>query len=516
MAPNGDFELERLELKRLLASGIFHRAPNLALVLNYVCSKYFEGGAEQIKEYNIAVEALGRPAEFDQKADSIVRVEAHRLRKRLREYYESEGAGHNVHIEIPPGQYAPRFIIRHSPENSRPAPELEPLPEAPEPPEPPEGSMALPEPHAPRSGRRVLWIGGVIVLVAAAAVPLKLWRHEAPRPAATILTPAPAPAPAPSGDAIRIMCGLEHGSYTDHYGNIWQHDQYSQGGTIFDSGNHTIRETRDPRLYNLRREGAFRYDIPLQRGVYELRLHFAETVYGDNNAAGGGETSRVFNIYINGQEVLHEFDVVADGGASTADVKVFKDISPAPDGKLHLLFETHSNPPILNGIEIFPGLPGRMRPLRMLAQDRTYIDKDGRSWEPDHYAVGGQLVTRGDPVSGASDPDLYRGERFGNFSYVIPVAQGSYGITLYFAETWFGPNQAGSGGAGSRVFDILCNGVAVRRNFDIFKEAGGPGRAITWTFHNVQPSHQGKLVVSLVPVKNYASINAIEVVDESR
>src|SRR6266496_5916900 len=113
-----DFGPERLELEAVLASGIFHRAPNLAQVLTYVCSKHFEGAAEQIKEYNIAVDALGRPADFDQKRDSIVRVEAHRLRKRLREYYEAEGAGHALHIDIPSGQYAPRFLPRVAPETS--------------------------------------------------------------------------------------------------------------------------------------------------------------------------------------------------------------------------------------------------------------------------------------------------------------------------------------------------------------------------------------------------------------
>ena len=75
------FEKEKLEVETLLASGVFSRAPNLAHLLKYVCAKYFEGAADEIKEYNIAVEALGRRPEFDQKRDSIVRVEAHRLRK---------------------------------------------------------------------------------------------------------------------------------------------------------------------------------------------------------------------------------------------------------------------------------------------------------------------------------------------------------------------------------------------------------------------------------------------------
>src|SRR5450755_3542340 len=111
-----DFAQEKHELDAILASGILNRAPNLAHVLTYVCEKYFEGSAEQIKEYNIAVEALGRPPQFDQKRDSIVRVEAHRLRKRLREYYEADGAGHPVRIDIPPGQYAPKFLRQEWPD----------------------------------------------------------------------------------------------------------------------------------------------------------------------------------------------------------------------------------------------------------------------------------------------------------------------------------------------------------------------------------------------------------------
>src|ERR1700722_18241363 len=113
-----DFAQEKDELQTVLASGIFNRAPNLAHVLSYVCERYFEGEAGQIKEYNIAVEALGRPAAFDQKRDSIVRVEAHRLRKRLREYYEADGAGHSIRIDIPSGQYAPQFVRQCPPRDT--------------------------------------------------------------------------------------------------------------------------------------------------------------------------------------------------------------------------------------------------------------------------------------------------------------------------------------------------------------------------------------------------------------
>src|SRR5882762_5601859 len=104
------FDHEKAELDSVLSSGILERAPNLAHLLAYVCSKYFDGASEELKEYNIAVEALGRSADFDQKKDSIVRVEAHRLRKRLSEYYERDGASHRMRIVLPSGQYVPQFV----------------------------------------------------------------------------------------------------------------------------------------------------------------------------------------------------------------------------------------------------------------------------------------------------------------------------------------------------------------------------------------------------------------------
>src|SRR5713101_5904239 len=90
---------EKSELDAVLSSGILDRAPTLAQFLTYICSKHFAGTTEKIKEYNIAVQALGRPPDFDQKKDSIVRVEAHKLRRRLHEYYQAEGADHEIRIE---------------------------------------------------------------------------------------------------------------------------------------------------------------------------------------------------------------------------------------------------------------------------------------------------------------------------------------------------------------------------------------------------------------------------------
>ncbi len=509
MPAAADFERERLEIDAILTSGILSRAPNLAHLLSYICAKYFDGEAEQIKEYSIAVEALGRSPEFDQKKDSIVRVEAHRLRKRLREYYEGQGAGHAIQVVIPPGQYAPKFIARQTLERaSEPAAAQQVLPVASPPP-------ALEFQMVRRWRTRLPWkilTAGLLVLAVSAVL---MWSAGQRRIAAAPTPELPVTAAAPSGE-IRILAGLESGNYMDGFGRLWQSDRYFNGGAVFHTNGHAISGARDPRLYQNRREGAFTYDIPLKPGVYELRLHFAETLYGEANIAGGGEGSRLFDVLVNGKPVLREFDVIGEGGPSAADIKVFKDISPASDGMLHLAFDPRNNSPFLNAIEIAPGIPGRMRPLRITARDRGFADKDGNYWEPDRYVKGGQLVLRADPVSGARDPDLYRGERFGNLVYTIPVASGTYSLTMHFAETWFGPGKPGGGGAGSRLFDILCNGVALLKNVDIYAEAGGSDRALTRIFHHLEPNPQGKLVISLLPIRNYACINALEIEDESK
>ncbi len=98
-------DLQRTEIELVLQSGLFAKAPRLEKFFRYICERHLEGEADQIKEYSIATEALGRMADFDPKNDSIVRVEAHRLRKRLEGYYGGEGADHLVHI-----QYSERAV----------------------------------------------------------------------------------------------------------------------------------------------------------------------------------------------------------------------------------------------------------------------------------------------------------------------------------------------------------------------------------------------------------------------
>jgi hypothetical protein len=110
---------------------------------------------------------------------------------------------------------------------------------------------------------------------------------------------------------------------------------------------------------------------------------------------------------------------------------------------------------------------------------------------------------------------LYVFHRFGHFTYTIPVApDGRYTLRLLFAEHNFGPGRPGGSSAGRRVFHVFCNGEALLRNFDLLAEAP-PLTRVERVFRNLAPSAQSKLVLQFVPVRNYALVNAIEVLDES-
>ncbi len=107
---------EQAELEALLASRTFVRAPLLSRMLAYICEQSLQGNSDALKEYSIGTLALGRGDDFDPDKDSVVRVMATRLRKRLAEYYAREGAGHHVKIFLSEVGYTPVFVAEPSAE----------------------------------------------------------------------------------------------------------------------------------------------------------------------------------------------------------------------------------------------------------------------------------------------------------------------------------------------------------------------------------------------------------------
>ena len=82
--------------------------------LEYIVSEALAGRGERLKGYNIAIEVFERPNDFDPNVDPVVRIEAGKLRDKLREYYEADGQQDSVRIEIPKGSYTPRIELRPS------------------------------------------------------------------------------------------------------------------------------------------------------------------------------------------------------------------------------------------------------------------------------------------------------------------------------------------------------------------------------------------------------------------
>ncbi|MGD0293498.1 MAG: malectin domain-containing carbohydrate-binding protein [Terracidiphilus sp.] len=489
---------QRSELDAVLHSECFTRAPRLAHLLSYLCEKLFAGQASQIKEYSVGVEVFHRGSSFDQDSDSIVRVEANRLRKRLAEYYAGEGASHRLHISIPLGQYVPQFNSADSRQAKQ---------------------------RFIRAGRWTWWLVAALALLSlglgSALLILRKMNQAPPRTEAnqSFALPEESQFGPPLGEEIRILAGAGR-SFVDHAGKLWIADAWFDGGIAVKSSVQQIWRTQDPDFYRTSRQGQFRYAIPLKKGIYELRLHFAETVYGPESTGTGGEGSRLMTVRANGRTLLTRFDVVADAGASrTADVKVFTDLTPAPDGILHLEFSGEDGKQaILSAIEILPGFRGRIRPVRLLARQTPYYSNDSHWWSPDNYFQGGQLAAYTAPVRGTDDPELYETERWGNFSYAIPVSPGIYSVSLHFAVRHGDWDQPSSPSGESRapvahIFDVYCNGNALFKNFNPVREARQTD-VVIHKFTDLRPNAQGKLLLSFVPVEGYATVTGIEVLPQ--
>jgi hypothetical protein len=501
------WEAERAELQAVLQSHLFARSPTLTHLLSYLCEKTFAGESAQIKEYSVGLDVFDRQDSFDQDTDSIVRVQANRLRKRLAEYYAAEGASHPVRITIPVGQYIPMFKTISGAE--------------------PDSNLAtLPQVRAPdgatwRPSQQLIWVaGGVVVLVMLIfAAFLARERSKAKpiiRSSYSSQAAAEPPVGLPVGEEFRILAGASR-KYVDHAGKLWSPDSYFSGGTAVPSAVQHIWRTQDPIIYRSSRQGDFIYNIPLKPGTYELRLHFAETFYGPESAGGGGEGSRIMAVLANGRPLLHDFDVLADsGGERTAEVKVFSDVSPAADGQLHLSFSSvKGGSGMLSAIEILPGVHGRIRPVRIVARDVPYYSNDSHWWSPDAFFKGGQLSASQEAATDTDDPEFYETERWGHFSYAIPVSTGRYSVTLHFIEHHASGLRANASGAASadRVFNVFCNGKTILANLSISGQAG-ENRPFVRKVKGLEPNAQAKLLLEFVPVTGYATVTAIEVVPE--
>lgn len=521
-------EAERQELEAVAQA--FGHSSRLASLLRYIGEKHFRGEDDQLSEYTIATEVFGRSrTKFDPSQDAIARVEAHRLRKKLKDFYENAGRDHPIHVSIAQGTYLPVFS-RHDVPPSMASDVLR----APATSQNGNGHSVVlgtaagqskDENHdriaadgiPPSPGRRDL-----IYVLLALALPCILlaglyWKSRSQGAVAHLQNPPravysqhPAPSAATAPMPLRLLAGYSGEPQKDNVGADWEPDNYVQGGGPWTRPEGPIARTSDPLIFQHWRIGDCEYNIPLRPGVYELHLYFVASDSSSDNLS-------TFGLLINGTQVLEGFDINSDAlGENVADERVFRDVSPASDGMLHLQFKSERGAPQISAIELLPGLPHMQIPIRIVTQRTSFTDHNGHFWHPDDYFMNGRLSDQSYEIAGSPDPGLFDMERYGHFTYALPVdPRDRYTLILHFVEFYFGPGRPGGGGVGSRIFRVMCNGETLLDNFDIFKEAGSL-RVLTKTFYHLKPSAQGKLNLTFEPIVNNATVSGIEVLDESR
>jgi hypothetical protein len=152
---------------------------------------------------------------------------------------------------------------------------------------------------------------------------------------------------------------------------------------------------------------------------------------------------------------------------------------------------------------------------RINVQGLEYATTTGQLFREDAFFTGGNRKVVTTPVAGTNDPELYQDERWGDFSYAIPVANGRYNVRFHFVELYYGTSEPG--GPGKRVFgmDILDTPVSPDINdLDIYAEVG-PNHALIKTVEGVSITDGILDLQSVYGVADDPELAAIEIVPEA-
>jgi hypothetical protein len=298
---------------------------------------------------------------------------------------------------------------------------------------------------------------------------------------------------------IRVNAGA--GAYTDSSGNAWSADTGFIGGNT-SATNAAVSGTTASPLYQSCRWGTFAYQYAVPNGSYAVTLKFAEIYF---STAG----SRVFNVSINGTPALTNFDIVAQaGGALKALDKTFT--IAVTGGQINIQFTLGTaDQPMVNAIQIAGSAatappPAAGSPVFLVNAGGTpYTDASGNAWSGDTDFIGGNTSVTNSTVAGTNASPLYQTCRWGGFTYQIPVSNGSYTVTLKFAEIYFTT-------PGSRLFNVSINGSPVLTNFDIVSQAGGALKALDKAFPVTVTNGQIKIQFT-AGAADQPLVNAIEV-----
>ncbi len=248
----------------------------------------------------------------------------------------------------------------------------------------------------------------------------------------------------------------------------------------------------------------FTYNVPgLTPGAtYTVRLHFAEVYF---QSAG----QRQFNVAINGQTVLKNFDIAASaGGVDKAVVESFTATADS-SGNISILFTNVNGGAEVSGVQIVSGSGGsQAAPVDIAAG----ASAGAGPFLADTDFSGGSVYSTSNPIDSSSVTNpapqvVYQTERWSgtNFTYTVPglVPGATYSVRLHFAENYFQT-------VGQRLFNVAINGQTVLKNFDILATAGAVNKAVAQTFTATADAN-GKLTIVFTNVQGGAKVNGIEI-----
>jgi hypothetical protein len=284
----------------------------------------------------------------------------------------------------------------------------------------------------------------------------------------------------------------------------FQADGDFSGGSTFSStaaiNTSKVTNPAPQSVYQSERYGNFTYTIPnLTAGAsYTVKLDFAELYWSSSN-------SRLFNVSINGQQVLTNFDIYATAGGKNIAIAQSFTATANSSGQIVIQFTSVKDNAKVSGVEITPS--------QTTTKQSVSINAGGSAagvFLADGSFSGGSTYSNSDAintskVSNAAPQSVYDSERYGNFTYTIGnlTPGASYTVKLDFAEIWFNS-------AGSRQFNVSINGSQVLTNFDIYAAAGGKDIAVAQSF-TATANSSGQLVLGFTSVVNNAQINGIEI-----